>query len=60
MIQSLRNYGLILKWQVLSNKPLFPIEMVIQVMIATGLVIGISFFFPEISPNTAKFQERKS
>jgi len=55
MIQSLRNYGLILKWQVLSNKPLFPIEMVVQVMIATGLVIGISFFFPEISPNTAQF-----
>ena len=55
MPQSLRSYALMLKWQALSNKPLFPIEMVVQVMIATGLVIGISFFFPEITPNTAKF-----
>ncbi len=55
MSQSLRSYALMLKWQALSNKPLYPIEMVVQVMIATGLVIGISFFFPEITPNTAKF-----
>jgi ABC-2 type transport system permease protein len=55
MQQSFRNYALMLKWQVLSNKPLFPVEMIVQVMIAAGLVIGISFFFPEITPNTAKF-----
>jgi len=55
MPQSLRSYGLMLKWQALSNKPLLPLEAAVQVMIAVGFVIGLSFLYPDISPTTAKF-----
>ena len=55
MAKWLRSYGLILKWQALSNKPLLPLNLVVQLMIAVGFIIGIGFFYPEISPSTAKF-----
>jgi len=55
MTRYARSYALMLKWQALANKPLLPLEIAVQVMIAVGFVIGISFFFPEISPMTAKF-----
>ncbi len=44
-----------LKWQALSNKPILPLEMTVQIMIAAGFVIGISFFYPEATPMAAKF-----
>lgn len=50
-----RSYALMLKWQALSNKPLLPLEVAVQVMIAVGFVIGIGFFFPEVTPLTAKW-----
>ncbi len=55
MTMYLRNYGLMLKWQALANKPILPLEIAVQVMIAVGFVIGISFFFPEVTPTSAKF-----
>ena len=55
MPRALRSYGLMLKWQALSNKPLLPIEAAVQVMIAVGFVIGLSFFYPGITPTVAKF-----
>ena len=55
MPQSLRSYGLMLKWQALSNKPLLPVEAAVQIMIAVGFVIGLSFLYPDITPTTAKF-----
>lgn len=55
MFNSLRSYGLMLKWQALSNKPMLPIYTAIEAMIAVGFVIGLSFFFPNITPITAKF-----
>lgn len=55
MSRSLRSYALMLKWQALSNKPLLPLEAAVQVMIAVGFVIGLSFLFPDITPAAAKF-----
>jgi ABC-2 type transport system permease protein len=55
MTRYAKSYALMLKWQALSNKPLLPLEVAVQAMIAVGFVIGISFFFPEITPVTAKF-----
>ena len=55
MLRSIRSYGLMLKWQALSNKPLLPLEAAIQVMIAVGFVVGLSFLYPDITPTTAKF-----
>jgi ABC-2 type transport system permease protein len=50
-----RSYGLMLKWQALSNKPILPLNLVVQLMIAVGFIIGIGFFYPQIDPNTAKY-----
>jgi ABC-2 type transport system permease protein len=55
MPRMLRSYGLMLKWQALVNKPILPLEVAVQVMIAAGFVIGISFMYPDISPTTARF-----
>lgn len=55
MTRLLRSYGLMLKWQALSNRPILPLNLIVQVMIAVGFIIGIGFFYPEISPNTAKY-----
>ena len=55
MRRIIRQYGLMLKWQALSQKPLLPLNMAVQIMIAIGFVIGLSFFYPQIDPNTAKY-----
>jgi ABC-2 type transport system permease protein len=51
----IRQYGLMLKWQALSQKPLLPLNMAVQIMIAIGFVIGLSFFYPQMDPSTAKY-----
>ena len=51
----LRSYGLMLKWQALSQKPILPLEMAVEVMVAVGITIGIGFFYPQINPTIAKF-----
>jgi len=51
----IRQYGLLLKWQALSQKPILALNMAVQIMIAVGFVIGLSFFYPDIVPTTAKF-----
>jgi ABC-2 type transport system permease protein len=51
----LRSYWLMLKWQMLSNKPFLALNLVVQLMIAAGFIIGIGFFYPEFAPDTAKY-----
>jgi ABC-2 type transport system permease protein len=55
MAKTLHSYLLLLRWQALSQKPLLPLNMAVQVMIAIGFVIGLSFFYPELSPTTGKY-----
>ncbi len=55
MKQLLRSYGIMVKWQALSSKPMLPLNLVVQLMIAAGFIIGIGFFYPEITPNTARY-----
>lgn len=50
-----RSYVLMLKWQALSNKPMIPLYVAVEIMIAVGFVIGIGFFYPQINPTIAKF-----
>ena len=50
-----RSYILMLKWQALSNKPILPLNLTVQLMSAVGFIIGIGFFYPQISPTTAKY-----
>ena len=55
MNRTIRSYFLLLKWQALSQKPFIPLNIAVQIMVAIGFVIGISFFYPSISPTTAKY-----
>jgi ABC-2 type transport system permease protein len=55
MSRLFRDYGLMLKWQALSNKPILPLNLIVQLMIAVGFIVGIGFFYPQITPNTAKY-----
>ena len=50
-----RSYVLMLKWQALINKPMIPLYVAVEIMIAVGFVIGIGFFYPQINPTIAKF-----
>src|SRR5512136_2057933 len=55
MARLLRSYGLMLKWQALSNRATLPLNLVVQLMIAVGFIIGIGFFYPQMDPNIAKY-----
>ena len=55
MTRVFRDYVLMLKWQALSNKPILPLNLIVQLMIAVGFIVGIGFFYPQITPNTAKY-----
>jgi ABC-2 type transport system permease protein len=55
MNKLLSSYGLMLKWQALSNKPLLPLNIVVQLMIAVGFIVGIGYFYPQMSPSIAKY-----
>ena len=55
MRKILASYSLMLKWQALSNKPILPLNLVVQLMIAVGFIIGIGYFYPQISPSIAKY-----
>jgi ABC-2 type transport system permease protein len=50
-----RSYVLMLKWQALSSRTLLPLNLVVQLMIAAGFIVGIGFFYPQMTPETAKF-----
>lgn len=50
-----RSYLLMLKWQALSSRMFLPLSLVVQLMIAAGFIIGIGFFYPVMTSETAKF-----
>jgi ABC-2 type transport system permease protein len=50
-----RSYTLMLKWQALSSKSILPLTLIVQLMIAAGFIIGIGFFYPQMTSETAKY-----
>ncbi|MBN1320585.1 MAG: ABC transporter permease [Thermoleophilia bacterium] len=50
-----RSYTLMLKWQALTSKTVLPLTLIVQLMIAAGFIIGIGFFYPEMTSDTAKY-----
>jgi ABC-2 type transport system permease protein len=50
-----RSYLLMLKWQALGSRVILPLNLVVQLMIAAGFIIGIGFFYPVMTTETAKF-----
>ncbi|MET8123546.1 ABC transporter permease [Micromonospora sp. NPDC005189] len=55
MFQWLRSYLLLLRWSILRLKYMLPLMLIIQTMLAVGIVIGFSFLLPEVDKNTALY-----
>lgn len=51
----LRGYFLMVKWVFLSYRPWLSLFLAVELMIAAGFIYGISFFYPEITPDIAKY-----
>lgn len=48
-------YRTLLRWQVAQIGPLLPLVVVIQALLAAGIIIGFGFLIPDIDPATALF-----
>jgi ABC-2 type transport system permease protein len=55
MPKCLRGYLLMVKWVFLSYRPWLSLNLAVQIGIAIGFIYGISFFFPMITPEIAKY-----
>jgi ABC-2 type transport system permease protein len=55
MSRLLRSYFLMLKWVFLSNRTWLSLNLAVQIGIAIGFVFGISYFYPTITPDIAKY-----
>jgi ABC-2 type transport system permease protein len=51
----MRSYFLMLKWVFLSNRSWLSLNLAVQIMIAIGFIFGVGFFYPAITPETAKY-----
>jgi ABC-2 type transport system permease protein len=51
----LRNYFLMVKWVFLSYRPWLPLFFAVQICIAGAFIYGISYFYPVITPDIAKY-----
>ncbi|MGB3716185.1 MAG: ABC transporter permease [Candidatus Promineifilaceae bacterium] len=49
------SYRLMLHWQALRAKPLFPFFVVMYIFTGVGMVIGLSYMYPEIDEASAMF-----
>ncbi|MBN2241011.1 MAG: ABC transporter permease [Dehalococcoidales bacterium] len=53
MINTLRTYPLMMTWSWLSSRPWMSMMGAVQIMMTIGFVIGISFMFPNLTPEIA-------
>ena len=54
-MSALRKYLLLIRWQALRYKMLLPLMMVVQGLLAFGIVAGYPLLFPEIDRDTTLF-----
>jgi ABC-2 type transport system permease protein len=52
---ALRSYGLLLRWQYLRLRRQLPVIVLIQVVIALGIVYGLALLVPNVDPASALF-----
>ena len=55
MPRSLTSYFLMVKWVFLSYRPWLSLFLAVEIGIAIGMIYGISFFYPGITPDIAKY-----
>ncbi|SNS64992.1 ABC-2 type transport system permease protein [Geodermatophilus saharensis] len=49
------SYGLLLRWQVIRLAAVLPVVLVVQAMMAVGIVVGFAFLVPALDPQTALY-----
>lgn len=54
MMSQLRTYPLITTWSFLSSKSWMALLGVVQIIIPLGFVVGLSFLFPNVTPDIAQ------
>jgi ABC-2 type transport system permease protein len=55
MFKWLRSYFLMVKWVFLSYRPWLPLFFAVQICISVAFIYGMGYFYPVITPETAKF-----
>jgi ABC-2 type transport system permease protein len=55
MARWFRSYFLMLKWVFLGSRSWLSLNLIVQMCIASGFIFGISFFYPAITPSTARY-----
>ncbi len=51
----LRSFGLLVRWSAVRLKYLLPLMLIVQTLLAVGIVIGFAFLIPEIDTQTALY-----
>ncbi len=54
MIQALRTYPLMMNWSWSSSRPWLATLAIVQIIMPLAFVIGMSFLFPDITPDIAR------
>ena len=54
-MNALRSYGLLVAWQMLRIRMMLPLAIVVQALLAVGIVLGFPLLFPEIDRATTLY-----
>ncbi len=55
MSKYLKAYSFVMKWQILSLKPVLPMAFIVQLLIAGAVIYGLGFMYPKIDMLSAKY-----
>ncbi len=55
MARWFNSYNLMVRWVFLSSRPWLSLNLAVQIMIAVGFIYGISYFYPQITPDIARY-----
>jgi ABC-2 type transport system permease protein len=51
----LRSYGLLIQWSAIRLRYVLPLMLIVQTLLAVGIVIGFTFLLPDIAQRTALY-----
>ena len=55
MLLVMNEFFYLLRWQLLRMKPVLPLYLIVQTLLAAGIVIGFSYLIPNIDDTTALY-----
>lgn len=51
----LKSYSFVMKWQILSLKPVLPMAFIFQLLVGIAIVFGLGFMYPQVDALSAKY-----